>query len=70
MTARELTVSVRTFHRVFEATVAGYIRGSRLEGARLEFLVRAFKSRYGHTPAEFARPGVEAGSGQSRFREG
>lgn len=39
MLARELDVSVRTLHRAFEAaeeTVAGYIRRSRLERARLE----------------------------------
>ncbi|MFJ8311097.1 MULTISPECIES: hypothetical protein [unclassified Streptomyces] len=39
--ARELTVSVRTLHRAFaaaEGTVAGYIRRSRLEQARLELL--------------------------------
>ncbi|WP_239013392.1 helix-turn-helix domain-containing protein [Streptantibioticus cattleyicolor] len=79
--ARELNVSVRTLHRAFactEETVAGYIRGRRLERARLDLLaptgrrsvseiaahwqfadsshfIRAFKSRYGRTPAEFAR---------------
>ncbi|MGI5460811.1 helix-turn-helix domain-containing protein [Streptomyces sp. CA-249302] len=79
--ARELNVSVRTLHRAFaatEETVAGYIRRSRLERARLELLnsplppsiselaahgqfadsshfIRAFKSQYGETPAEFAR---------------
>ncbi|WP_187284576.1 hypothetical protein [Streptomyces sp. uw30] len=70
MPARELTLSVRTLHRVFEAAVAGHVRGSRLEGARLELLIRAFKSRNGHTPAELARPGVETGSGQSPVRKG
>ncbi|MGW7576508.1 helix-turn-helix domain-containing protein [Streptomyces sp. NPDC054765] len=41
MLARELSVSVRTLHRAFAAaedTVAGYIRRTRLEQARLELL--------------------------------
>lgn len=100
MPAHELSVSVRTLHRVFAAaedTVAGYIRRSRFERARLELLapagrpsiselaahrqfadsghfIRAFKSRYDRTPAEFPRwsgdaePGTggERGDPQSR----
>ncbi|MFF4507488.1 helix-turn-helix domain-containing protein [Streptomyces sp. NPDC001401] len=98
--ARELSVSVRTLHRAFaaaEETVAGYIRRSRLERARLELLapagrpsvselaahwqfadsshfIRAFKSQYGRTPAEFARtsggaePGADSGQGDSQSR--
>ncbi|WP_207757098.1 helix-turn-helix domain-containing protein [Nonomuraea cypriaca] len=41
MLARELNVSVRTLHRAFaaaEESVAGYIRRSRLEQARLQLL--------------------------------
>ncbi|MFF3248853.1 hypothetical protein ACFYWY_35165 [Streptomyces sp. NPDC002870] len=41
MLARELNVSVRTLHRAFaaaEETIAGYIRRSRLEQARLDLV--------------------------------
>ncbi|MEV1079492.1 helix-turn-helix domain-containing protein [Streptomyces sp. NPDC050211] len=81
MLARQLNVSVRTLQRAFAATgesVAAYIRGRRLEEARLALtapsgrrpsvselaahwhfadsshFIRAFKKRYGQTPADYA----------------